>query len=268
MPLGDRIKESTVTTGTGTYTLNGAVNTFQTFVSGIGTATGDTTGPWSDVPYTCIQSDASGANIDIEYGRGTLTKGTAGAADTLSRDSITGSSNGDSAVDWGAGTKTIVCAPQAADIQRTPRWHLTKSANQDLTTSTWTRLTFDGQAASNWSSGVTIDLPNNEVEILIAGYYWVYGIAGLEDMNGIGEARMACYGDTGTPAIKGDYTWFDNPDGASSCIAFAGERLFAANEKVSLWGFQSYGSNREFIAGSVSNKHPAAHFMGFWSRAS
>jgi len=114
--VADRVKETTVTTGTGTYTLDGTVATFQTFVTGIDAIAG-TPSPlvWNTVNYLCIQSDANGNNIDVEVGTGTLTDGGTGK-DTLSRITIVFSTNGNAAVDWGAGTKTIVCAPQAGDL--------------------------------------------------------------------------------------------------------------------------------------------------------
>jgi len=114
--VADRVKETTVTTGTGTYTLDGTVATFQTFVTGIDAIAG-TPSPlvWTGVNYLCIQSDANGNNIDVEVGTGTLTDGGTGK-DTLSRDTIVFSTNGNAAVDWGAGTKSIVCAPQAGDL--------------------------------------------------------------------------------------------------------------------------------------------------------
>ncbi|MBT8123698.1 MAG: hypothetical protein KJO81_02610, partial [Gammaproteobacteria bacterium] len=169
MSLGDRIKESTTTTGTGTYSLDGTVSTFQTFVTGI--EAGGVLSPqvYTDVPYTCIQSDAAGNNIDIEIGRGTLTAGTGSAKDTLTRDSITFSSNGNSSVDWAAGTKTIVCAPQALDVGQSAHFELTKSSDQtSLGASTWYKVTWDGTASS---ARCTVDLTNNEVDITESGDY-------------------------------------------------------------------------------------------------
>ena len=106
--VADRVKETTVTTSTGTYTLDGTVTTFQTFVTGIAAIAG-TPSPqsWSSVNYLCIQSDANGNNIDVEVGLGTLVAG-GSSKDTLTRDTIVFSTNGGSAVDWGAGTKAIV----------------------------------------------------------------------------------------------------------------------------------------------------------------
>lgn len=88
--LDDRVKETSTTTGTGTYTLAGAVAGFQSFAT-IGN--GNTT--WY------LATDGT----DWEVGIGTYT--TAGT--TLARTTIISSSNADAAVNWAAGTRTLVC---------------------------------------------------------------------------------------------------------------------------------------------------------------
>ena len=97
--LNDRVKETSTTTGTGTLNLGGAVQDFETFVSGIGT--GNTT-------YYAISQ--SGTN-NWEVGIGTVTDA---ATDTLSRDTIISSSNSDNAVNFGAGTKNVFCTQPAS----------------------------------------------------------------------------------------------------------------------------------------------------------
>jgi len=88
--LKDRVKETSTTTGTGTFTLAGAATGFQSF-SVIGN--GNTT-------FYCIVDSSSGA---WEVGIGTYsTSGT-----TLSRDTILESSNSGSAVNFGAGSKDV-----------------------------------------------------------------------------------------------------------------------------------------------------------------
>ena len=87
--VADRVKETTTTTGTGTYTLAGAVVGFQAFTDAFSNAT--------SVEYAVTDG------TDWEVGYGTFT--TAGT--TLTRASIRASSNADAAVNWSAGTKTI-----------------------------------------------------------------------------------------------------------------------------------------------------------------
>ena len=88
--IKDRVKESSVTTGTGSYTLAGAEAGFQTFA-----AIGD--------GNTTYYAAFDGTNW--ETGLGTYTA----SGTVLARTSIFSSSNSNSAVSWGAGEKLIFC---------------------------------------------------------------------------------------------------------------------------------------------------------------
>ena len=92
--LNDRVKETSTTTGTGTFNLAGAETGFESFVSGIGN---------SNSTYYGIAN--SGTN-EWEVGIGTVTSG---APDTLSRDTVITSSNSDALVNFSAGSKTVFC---------------------------------------------------------------------------------------------------------------------------------------------------------------
>ena len=94
--VNDRVKETSTTTGTGTFTLSGAVTGFETFSSAIGNA---------NTTYYSIVSTNSG---DFEVGLGTVGAG------TLSRDTIISSSNSDAAVNFAAGTKNVFCTLPAS----------------------------------------------------------------------------------------------------------------------------------------------------------
>jgi hypothetical protein len=102
MPTLNYAKETTTTTGTGTYSLAGAASPFASFVA---RATDDVGGssPWSNIFYVC--TDNAGT---FEFGQGTLTDA---GTDTLTRGTIHASSNGGAAVNWGAGTKDIYSWP-------------------------------------------------------------------------------------------------------------------------------------------------------------
>ncbi|NND24037.1 MAG: hypothetical protein HKN86_05020 [Acidimicrobiia bacterium] len=96
--VNDRVKETSTTTGTGTLDLAGAVSGFESFVTGIG---------GTNTTYYAIVNE----NGEFEVGLGTVTDA---ATDTLSRDTIISSSNSDSAVNFGAGTKNVFCTLPAS----------------------------------------------------------------------------------------------------------------------------------------------------------
>ena len=89
LEIHDRVKETTTTTGTGPYTLAGAVTGFETFTANLDN--GDTT-------YYCCTD-----NTDFEIGIGTFTS----SGTTLARTTVLASSNSNSAVNWSSGTRTI-----------------------------------------------------------------------------------------------------------------------------------------------------------------
>ena len=97
--INDRVKETSTTTGTGTFSLAGAATGFETFVAGI--ATGNTT-------YYAIFNQGT---TEWEVGLGTVTDAT---PDTLARTTVITSSNSDSAVDFAAGTKDVFCTLPAS----------------------------------------------------------------------------------------------------------------------------------------------------------
>ena len=84
----DRVQETSTTTGTGTFTLAGAVSGFQSF-SVIGNA---------NTTYYAIVG-----GTEWEVGLGTYTS----SGTLLSRDTILESSNGGTAVNFSAGTKNV-----------------------------------------------------------------------------------------------------------------------------------------------------------------
>ena len=89
--LKDRIKETSTTSGTGTYTLAGAETGFEAF---------STIGNGNTTYYCCTDG------TDFEIGIGTYTL----SGTTLARTTILQSSNSDSAVNWGSGSaRTIFC---------------------------------------------------------------------------------------------------------------------------------------------------------------
>jgi hypothetical protein len=92
--LKDRVKETTSTTGTGAISLGGAVANFQAFSAVLSDA---------DTTYYAI---IDVTNSDYEIGLGTYSSG----GNTLARTTILESSNGGSAVSFGAGNKNVFIA--------------------------------------------------------------------------------------------------------------------------------------------------------------
>lgn len=86
----DRVLQTSTTAGTGTYALIAPPSGFRSFVAGVG----------SGKKVTYHVDDGT----DWESGVGTIT---AGSPDTLSRDVVLESSNGNAAVNWGGGTKNV-----------------------------------------------------------------------------------------------------------------------------------------------------------------
>jgi len=90
----DRVKETTATIGTGAYQLDGAPTGFQAF-SAIGAG--------NTCPYLATD------NVNWEIGIGTYST----SPNQLARTEILASSNGGSAVNWGSGTKEVICTLSA-----------------------------------------------------------------------------------------------------------------------------------------------------------
>lgn len=80
--IADRVAETSTTSGTGTIDLAGAVAGYQSFVSGIGTG---------NQTYYALVSSATG---QWETGLGTVTLGTGGVPNRLSRDTVYSGSSG------------------------------------------------------------------------------------------------------------------------------------------------------------------------------
>lgn len=93
--LADRVKETSTTSGTGTYTLAGATTGFQSFAV-VGTGN------------TCYYFATD--NTDWEVGIGTYTA----SGTTLARTTILASSNSNNAVSWSGAALTIALTLPAA----------------------------------------------------------------------------------------------------------------------------------------------------------
>jgi hypothetical protein len=112
--VNDRVQEFTSTTGTGTLTLTGSPDGFETFSSAVGD--GNTT-------YYTISSNTT----EFEVGIGTVGAG------TLSRDTVISSSNSDALVNFSAGTKNVfVTLPASKTILLNDSGTVDLTGNLDL----------------------------------------------------------------------------------------------------------------------------------------
>ena len=113
--LKDRVKETTTSTGTGSYALGNSVSGFQDF-SVIGD--GNTTF------YCCTD------RTDFEVGLGTYSS----SGNTLARTTILASSNGGDAINWSAGDKDIfVTQPSNKAVYLDASGHIETSDGRNLT---------------------------------------------------------------------------------------------------------------------------------------
>jgi len=152
----DRVNETSTTTGTGTFTLAGAVTGFQSFAA---------IGDGNTTYYTIVLQGGS----EFEVGLGTYTS----SGTTLSRDTILSSSNSNNAVNFSAGTKNVFCdypAPKAVygDATNTAYAAQIAASNGLLMNNMTVGTTFTiptGYSASSVgpvtiSGGVTITVPS------------------------------------------------------------------------------------------------------------
>ena len=101
LKIADRVRETTTTTGTGTINLGGAVTNFETFAANLSN---------SDTTYYAIVDNTNG---DFEVGLGTFATG---SPNTLARTTPISSSNSNSAVNFGAGTKEVFITTPASKM--------------------------------------------------------------------------------------------------------------------------------------------------------
>lgn len=90
--FADRVKETSVTTGTGNLTLAGAVSQFETFTANFTTN------------HRFFYAIVGQTGTEWEVGRGYLS-----AATTMVRETVFQSSNADALVNLSAGTKDVFC---------------------------------------------------------------------------------------------------------------------------------------------------------------
>ena len=143
--IADRVKEITVTTGTGTITLAGAPAGFQNF---------DVIGNGNTTFYTI----AGQTGNEWEVGIGTYTA----SGTTLSRDTILASSNNGSVVNFSGGTKDVFVTYPAAYAQFGAGGQAVVTNNTVVNTSTTIQPGFNAQSIGpiTISSGKFVTVPS------------------------------------------------------------------------------------------------------------
>lgn len=163
MPLiiEDCVVETSTTTGTGNFTLAGAVVGYRTFASVCATG---------DLIYYLIEAiDANGDRTgEWEAGLGTYS-----AANTLTRTTVTDSSNAGAAVNFAAGTKRVMLS--LTSTQYKFRGALVKKA-ADQTTADYTAgamIAWDSETGGYDTSGFHDNVTNNSRLTIPVGVNYV-----------------------------------------------------------------------------------------------
>ena len=188
--LNDRVKESSATTGTGTFTLGGAVQGFETFAAGIG---GDNT------TYYCIFE--TGTN-NFEVGFGTLNAG----ASTLARTNIISSSNSDAAVNFAGATEVFCTVPGAKISLPKPEEYGSSSAPKIITVKVGTKTTahpYSGQGSSSAYFLDGLESPAITFSGADSSYKYYYRFDQSDSTNGSHPLRFYLEADKSTAYTTG-----------------------------------------------------------------
>ena len=180
--IEDRVRETTVTTGTGTIDLGGAVTNFETFTANL--SNGDTT-------YYAIVDNTNNA---FEVGLGTFATG---SPNTLARTTIIASSNSNSAVTLGSGTKDVFITIPASKLV------VEDGSNNVAIGGTVTATAFSGSGAS--LTGVDVA---NDTSPQLGGNLDVNG-NDIISASGNANIEVAPHG-TGGLVVKGNNTGSEN----------------------------------------------------------
>jgi hypothetical protein len=143
--LADRVLETTTTTGSGTITLAGAKQGYQTFSLAIGN---------SNQTYYTIAG-----TTEWEVGIGTYTS----SGNTLSRDTVLSSSNSGNKITFSAGTKDVfVTYPSSKSV-----------VNNVLTNETTTSVAYNINTGYNGLSVGPVTISSGKSITISSGQRWV-----------------------------------------------------------------------------------------------
>lgn len=244
--IADRVKETTTTTGTGAYSLAGAVAGFRAFSAAFVT---------TDTVYYCVENGA-----DWEVGIGTLTSGSPW---TMARTTILASSNSGSAVSWAAGTKNVfVTVPSGApgiigrEVLTAARTYYVRTDGSD-----------SNNGLSNTSGGafLTIQKAVDVVCTLDCGIYAVTIQVGDGTFNGAVALKK--------PLGSGEFQLLGNTTTPSNCVVNNSSGDTISNTSGAVWtvgGFKlTSTSGYDLICdgngGVINVKHAMDYGQSTWS---
>lgn len=231
--LADFVKETTTTTGTGAKSLLGASPGCVAFRTVFGN--GKTVGYVQQQLTTDANGVVTGASREI--GLGTLA---IGSPDTITPTAILSSTNGGAAVNWGAGTKDIFCAPPAVLIPLLVAAITGSDAGKLLkVNSTATAFDLIAQGSGNGLDADTVDGVHAAALALLAGASFTGALraAGL----------FALQGDISPTALstsQNDY----NPTGLSGAAVIRQD----CSANVNITGLQGGEDGREIELQNIS----------------
>jgi hypothetical protein len=188
--LNDRVKESSATTGTGTFTLGGAVQGFETFAAGIG---GDNT------TYYCIFENGT---ANFEVGFGTLNAG----ASTLARTNVISSSNSDALVSFAGATEVFCTVPGSKISLPNPEEYGSSSAPKIITVKVGTKTAahpYSGQGSSSAYFLDGLESPSLRLSGTDSSYKYYYRFDQSDSTNSSHPLRFYLEADKSTAYTTG-----------------------------------------------------------------
>lgn len=206
--LKDRVKETTTTVSTGTYTLAGAVVGYQAF-SVIGN--GNTT-------YYAVTN-----GTDWEVGIGTYTL----SGTTLSRDTILESSNSGNAVNWSAGVKEIFCTYPAERSMYVDGTTITPAISARLgftNLAQGSALSVLGVTGNATADNASIAAGTDNQVLRRSGTALAFGAVNLASADAVTGTLAVTNGGTGITSFgAGVATWLGTPSSANLAAAVTDE---------------------------------------------
>lgn len=232
MEYYDRVKETSTTTGTGNFTLAGAVTGFRTFGSVL------------SVNDTCGYCIALQGGSEWEVGIGTYS-----ATNTLTRTTVLASSNSGSAVNFSSGTKDVFITIPAREMER-PTFSVHRNGtDQTISTGSWVKVDFTTELFDThgyFASGAFTPQ--------IAGYYDIKGCAAIKTPDNEKSLYIGVYKNGAIySAVQ------VNTSGNLDTSLYIGSIVYlnGSTDYIELYVYQGSGSNK-----SISGNAVLTYFCG------